>query len=134
VLGHFVAQQGKLYQRLLLLEQLLGDITPITPPHQRHVARKRKAGERSGTRRAKHSAAFTCFLYLFVLARWLVYTLKYSRTPGEKERQVLPILCEQCCVPVRQLLRKMQYNTAKTIEVIEKLIRSHLFEIIDHPW
>jgi hypothetical protein len=43
VLVHFVAPQGKLYQRLLLLDPLLGS-NPTTPPHQRHVSRKRKAG------------------------------------------------------------------------------------------
>ncbi len=44
VLVHFIEPYGKLYQRLLVLEQLLGSIPPIIPPHYRHVPRKRKTG------------------------------------------------------------------------------------------
>ncbi len=45
VLVHFVAPHGKLYQRLLILEQLLGSIPPIIiPKRQTRSARRRRSG------------------------------------------------------------------------------------------
>jgi hypothetical protein len=43
VLVHFVAPQGKLYQKLLTLEPLCERIPSIAPPRQRQASRQRKA-------------------------------------------------------------------------------------------
>src|SRR5438552_1977627 len=44
VLVHFVAPQGKLYQKLLTLEPLFESVPPIAPPRQRQASRQRKGG------------------------------------------------------------------------------------------
>ena len=41
---HFVAPHGKLFQRLLVLEQLLGSLPPLLPSHQYAGPREPNSG------------------------------------------------------------------------------------------